>query len=691
VFQLLFERSADAIWLLDPQTIEFVDCNDAAVRLMRARDKGQLLGAKPSDLSPPRQPDGQDSATKAAALTALTEQQGTQRFEWTARRFDGTDVPLEVMATPIVALGRRLNVIISRDITDRKRAEQGILELNQALERRISERTAELTAREALQRATYEISEAVHTTEDLSSLYRQIHRIISGLMPAKNFYIALLDRETEQISFAYHVDERTPWPPPMTMKTGLTSLVLRSGRPLLVGRELQGGKEGVGKEIRFRDAEGASYIACGVPAAVWLGVPLLRQGLPIGVLAVQDYEHEQAYGEGEKQILTFVAGQIALAIERKRVEQALKESEGKFRALFEASSQGVILHDEEKMLEVNPACLRILGFQKPEDMIGKHPADTSAPIQPNGESADVLARKHIQECIERGSARFDWVARNCSGREVPIEIVLTRTQLGGRQLIQAVFNDISERKRSEAELLKTLAREKELGQLKSNFVSMVSHEFRTPLGIIQSSAEILRDYFSQLDQGERAEQLGSIVKNTTRMADMMEEILVLSRLDAGKLEFKPEPVELGCFCQRMVEEVLSATDRRCPIELRLEDVSAPAQADERLMEHIFDNLLCNAVKYSEAGELVRFTVAREGAQVRCEIRDDGIGIPEADQPSLFHSFQRGGNVGDRPGTGLGLVLVKRCLDLHGGTVHVQSRLGQGTTVTVRLPVFSNGL
>src|SRR6185369_2566093 len=234
---------------------------------------------------------------------------------------------------------------------------------------------------------------------------------------------------------------------------------------------------------------------------------------------------------------TFVAGQMALAIERKRVEEALRDSEQKFRALFEASSQGVILHDEREMLQVNPACLRILGFDSADELVGRHPAETSAPIQPNGQRAEVMARQYIERCLQEGSARFDWVASNGRGREIPIEIVLTRIEVGGRLLIQAVFNDISERKKAEAELLRNLAREKELNQLKSNFVSMVSHEFRTPLGIIQSSAELLRDFYAKMQPAERDEQLESISRNARRMAGMMEEVLVLSRLDAGKLDF----------------------------------------------------------------------------------------------------------------------------------------------------------
>jgi signal transduction histidine kinase len=227
----------------------------------------------------------------------------------------------------------------------------------------------------------------------------------------------------------------------------------------------------------------------------------------------------------------------------------------------------------------------------------------------------------------------------------------------------------------------------ELSQLKSNFVSMVSHEFRTPLGIIQSSAELLRDFYQKMVPAEREEQLESVTRNTRRMAGMMEEILILSRLDAGKLNFQPAALDLNAFCRRLVDEVLSATHRRCPIELSLASALPPAHADERLLTHILNNLLSNAVKYSEPGVCVRFAVERATDEVVCVIRDEGIGISEDDQQMLFTTFHRGANVGSRAGTGLGLVVVKRCVELHRGQVQIRSSLGKGTTVTITVPAF----
>jgi PAS domain S-box-containing protein len=675
--------------------------------------------------------------------------------------------------------------------------------------------------RQQVQQATYQISEAVHTTQDLDRLYERIHRIVGGLMPAKNFYIALHDRAAGKISFPYFMDESEPAPGPLPLGKGLTSYVLRTGKPLLVSPELNARKRRIGDEVTFEGIPDLRYIETGTPAVIWLGVPLNVGGQTFGVMAVQDYHEADAYGEEEKQILTFVAEQTALAIERKRAEQALRESEQKFRSLFEATSTGVIIHDEEQYLEANPAIVRMFGYAQAADLVGKNPSITSPPFQPDGVPTAELARRHIAECVENGTARFDWMARRADGGNFPVEVILTRIEMGGRWIIQAVVNDISERKKAEAELRESAARlcesearfsaafhaspvlsaiarmedgrfveaneafvswtgfsreevvgrsaaemnlwvnpearaafwaevkerghvrhrecevrtrrgdfrtvlmsadiieihgqphvltvaldiserkraevemgralerEKELSQLKSNFVSMVSHEFRTPLGIIRSSAEILADYFDQLAAAERREHLQSIARNTRRMAGLMEEVLVLGRLDAGRMEFKPAPLHLRTFCQRLTEEVLSATERRCPIALA---VSASAEdevlADERLLRHIFTNLLTNAAKYSEPGRRVELGVERHGGDAVWVVRDHGIGIPEADQPWLFDAFRRGDNVGQRPGTGLGLVIVKRCVELHGGGIQVRSRVGEGTAVTVRLPLYA---
>lgn len=239
-----------------------------------------------------------------------------------------------------------------------------------------------------------------------------------------------------------------------------------------------------------------------------------------------------------------------------------------------------------------------------------------------------------------------------------------------------------------AEALRLLARERELSELKSDFVSLVSHEFRTPLEIIQSSTDNLQRYHDRLEPAKRQDLLATIRKAVRRMAGMMEDVLVLGRLETEGMAFKPAPLQLPAFCQRLVDELESATGREGAVALGLEGNLDEAIADESVVRHIFTNLLSNALKYSPADRRVDFTVAREGGAAVFRVADRGCGIPAADQKRLFQAFHRGSNVRQIPGTGLGLLIVRRCVDLHGGEISFTSTEGQGTTFTVRLPLFA---
>jgi signal transduction histidine kinase len=238
------------------------------------------------------------------------------------------------------------------------------------------------------------------------------------------------------------------------------------------------------------------------------------------------------------------------------------------------------------------------------------------------------------------------------------------------------------------ELHRALAHEKELGEMKGNFVSLVSHEFRTPLGVIMSAVEVLQRYFERLPADKRARHLEMIFRSTRNLANLIEEVLLLGRVEEGRMQFTPTPLDLEALCRTLADELFSATGAACPIQFRAPTSLDGAVSDEAVLRHILPNLLSNAVKYSEPGTPVEFTAERRHTDVIFTIRDRGIGIPREDQARLFTSFTRARNVGSRPGTGLGLVIVQRCVHLHGGDIAIKSEVGVGTTVTVTLPVFT---
>lgn len=269
-------------------------------------------------------------------------------------------------------------------------------------------------------------------------------------------------------------------------------------------------------------------------------------------------------------------------------------------------------------------------------------------------------------------------------------VMLGRSRTAIRELNAGLEKRVDERTAELAaakdDLSKSLLQERDLNELKTRFISLVSHEFRTPLGITMSAVELLRHHGARLQEDKKVELLEDIHSSTLRMSGLMEQVLILGRVEAGKTAYNPVPVDLEELCGKLVDEGLSATNRRCAVTFQAEGDFAGAEADESLMRHIFSNLISNAVKYSPEGAPVEFGLRRENGHAVFTVRDAGIGIPEADRSRLFEAFHRASNVGEVPGTGLGLLLVKRCVDLHEGSIGFESAVGKGTTFTVRLPV-----
>ncbi len=362
---------------------------------------------------------------------------------------------------------------------------------------------------------------------------------------------------------------------------------------------------------------------------------------------------------------------------------ARKESEARFNAAFHNSPviQSVIRFPSAQIVEVNDTFMKIMGYSR-EEVIGKTPFDLN--FWTDTQKVQAYRARLFAEGFVR-DYEMQIRPRNGSLRTILLSSQMVDIQGEPHSITAAV--DITVLREAEAELQSALAKERELSQLKSNFVSLVSHEFRTPLEIIMSSVDNLHRYHDRLVAEKREQLLWSINKAVRRMSGMMEEVLVLGRLEADRMKFESTPLEFGTLCRRRCDEIASATGNRCPIKLEMRDLPEHASGDESLLRHIFTNLLSNAVKYSPAGSPVSFQVHRAGKIAICRIADRGCGIPEADQKRLFQAFYRGSNVEQIPGTGLGLLIVQRCVGLHGGEIRLESIEGKGTTFSVALPLF----
>lgn len=231
-----------------------------------------------------------------------------------------------------------------------------------------------------------------------------------------------------------------------------------------------------------------------------------------------------------------------------------------------------------------------------------------------------------------------------------------------------------------------LVRQMEVNKMKTTFVAMTSHEFRTPLTSILSSEELLRDYGDRLKPEERTELFGIIESSVTRMGSMLDKMLFIGRSDADLLDFNVTQINLENFCRMALDAATPppAKAHAVTMVLHFQLPSTDALVDEILLRHCLSNLLSNAVKYSPLGGEVSLTVASHPTGIRFEVMDQGIGIPVEDLPHLFETFHRASNVGGIPGTGLGLVIVKRAVERHGGTMEIDSALGQGTRISFTL-------
>lgn len=367
----------------------------------------------------------------------------------------------------------------------------------------------------------------------------------------------------------------------------------------------------------------------------------------------------------------------------KAISDALRASEEKFRQLIESAPIATIITDHNgAIVLINRQTEQLFGYTR-EELMGQC-VDLFVPAAARTtHSAYRIGYTTIPE--KRRTTFKELTAQRKDGTIFPIDLQLSYIELAPTPLVMSFILDVTERKQAEEALKLALAQEKELGELKSRFVSMASHEFRTPLTTILATAETLTHYRHRMTAEQIDARLDKIRQQVTHMKEIMEDVLQLARIQAGRMEFNPTYDDLNQLCQELIEEFASQPQDERRILYTCRSAPVLVDFDGRLMRQVISNLIANALKYSPVEKAIRVDLAQSADAVTLTVSDEGIGIPVKDLRHLFQPFHRASNVGTISGTGLGLSITRQVVELHGGTITPVSEVGRGTTFTVCFP------
>lgn len=370
--------------------------------------------------------------------------------------------------------------------------------------------------------------------------------------------------------------------------------------------------------------------------------------------------------------------------ERKRVAAELEQQRAFLRNVIDVSPSMIFVKDyDSRFVLANPVVAKMYRTTI-ENLIGK----TDADFNPSPSEVDAFLEGD-RRVIVTGATLFteepittpEGEARWLQTTKVPIV-----GADGTSKYVLGVATDITERRNSEEAMRQALEKEKELGELKSRFVSMASHEFRTPLATIMALTETLVAYRHKLPDDQIESRLDKIQTQIGHLKDIMEDVLLLARMQARRVEFNPTKLNLDALCRSVIDEFQSRPEIIHNIDYICDQQLYEVTLDKKLMRQIINNLVSNAVKYSSPEQEIIIRLVYETTHMVLRIEDKGIGIPEADLKHLFEPFHRAENVGAISGTGLGMVITKEAVDLHNGSIEVESQVGMGTTFTVTIPI-----
>ncbi|HLJ87282.1 MAG TPA: PAS domain S-box protein [Candidatus Angelobacter sp.] len=640
----LFESAPEAIVIVSPENM-VLRTNEEFERLF-GFPRDEILGKALDPLILPA-----EKRQESDWLTARSEKGESAHVETVRRRYDGSLVDVSVLVTPVnnVGGGQHAHYCIYRDITERKRNEQ-------------------------LQRALYRISEQASSDEDLDTLFQSIHEIVDELIEARNFYIALWDPAHRLITFPYHRDEASAKPPgPMPKGRGLTGYVLATGRPLLATPDV------VQKLVDAGEVERS-----GKDCRVWLGVPLRVGANVIGVLALQSYDETIGYGEQEKDILIFVSQHVATAIQRKRDEEALRESESRYRSLVQSAVYGMYNSSIDDRFEyVNPALVKMLGYDSNEEVLRLR---LSRDVYANPEDRMQMVERY-RDCAEVKGEEIRWKRRDGKIINVRASGRAKFNEKGETVGFEMIAEDTTER-RSLEEQLRQSQKMEAVGRLAGG----IAHDFNNLLTVMKGYSELMLSEMKEDDPVRMEAE--EIKKAADRASGLTRQLLAFSRRQV----LAPKVLDLNSIVVNMDKLLRPLLREDVLLRTVLAHNLGRIKADPGQIEQVIMNLAVNARDAMPAGGRLTIETSnaeldpsftrdhadvKPGRYVMLAISDSGVGMDEATMARVFEPFFTTKEMGK--GTGLGLSTVYGIIKQSDGYVWVYSEVGVGTIFKIFLP------
>jgi len=645
-YRELFENAKDAIYVHDLEG-RYTSVNRAAEELI-GYNREYILGKHFTDFMAPQVAE----ETRKKVRNKLRHEQAQTSYEVELIGRGGRRIPVDVNSRLIYEDGVPIGVQgTARDIGERKRAER---------------------EREVISL----IIESANLTSNLDELLKNVHQSLRKVIYAEHCCVVLRNQQNGEFDTPLFVDPSDNNPFNGATGKTCTGYVFRNGQPLLLN-EANFSELVARGEVEPADKRSPSFLA----------VPLMTPAETIGVLSVQHYEKADVYDQRDLEFLASVAGQLALAIERKRTEEALKHSEHRFRDLFYDAPIGYHeLDTEGRITCVNKTELMMLGYSA-EEMIGHHGWEFIRESEISRQAiAEKLAGITPTRTVERVYRRKDGTFIH-----IQLDARLLRDANGQVTGIRTTMQDITERKQAEIELQRARDAAVESSRVKSEFLANMSHEIRTPMNGIIGMTELAL----ATDLNPQQHEYLQIVKTScAALLEIINDILDFSKIEAGKLEI--DAVQFN-FKETIVEatRTLAVRAHEKGLELACEISSEIPDAligDPGGLRQILMNLLANAIKFTERGEVVvAANIERRSASellLHVSVSDTGIGIPRDKQDLIFRAFAQadGSTTRKYGGTGLGLAICSQIVEMMGGRIWVESEEDIGSTFhfTVRV-------